>query len=206
MARAFECGINFSTIISEIRIKIPSNGMRLEEFLTILGERGRLIACMLLATPFLIPLSIPGTGFVVGVIILLISLSIVQDKYYLIPDRLLKREMSYKSIITILDASFSVLTRIERYMKPRLPVMTQKKNIRTLNHIFLAFSAFLFILPLPIPLTDTLPALGVFFLAAGILECDGYLIILGYLFVTITTLYFALIMIIALKILFHFTI
>ena len=46
-------------------------------------------------------------------------------------------------------------------------------------------------------------AFGIFFLSAGILECDGYLILFGYFIVTITAVYFSLITFIGLRILFH---
>ena len=68
-------------------------------------------------------------------------------------------------------------------MKPKLPEMTNKRFINTSHNIFLVISAILFIITLHIPLTDTLPAFGIFFLSAGILECDCYLILSGYLIV-----------------------
>ena len=87
-------------------------------------------------------------------------------------------------------------------MKPRLKLMTNKKFSSIYNN-FSCFKFSSFYYPLPIPLTDTLPALGIFFLSAGILECDGYLIVSGYFILAITTIYFLLITIIGLKILFH---
>ncbi len=203
MVKTFECEKGFSYTICRISKKIPNDGMTLRAFLNLLGARGKLITCMVLAAPFLIPISIPGTGVIIGIIILLTSLSIILNRYYLVPEFLLKREMSYKSLIKILDACYRMLNFIEKYMKPRLLVMTNKKSSRMINNFFLVFCSILFITPLPIPLTDTLPAFGIFFLSVGILECDGYLIVLGYFIVAITTIYFLLITIIGLKILFH---
>lgn len=203
MVKTFECEKGFSHNIFKISKLIPKEGMTIKELLDLLGDRGRLIACMILAAPFLIPLSIPGTGVVVGFIILLISLSIVMDNYYIVPEILLRYELSFKNMIKILDACFRMLNFLEKYMKPRLLVMTNKKSSKISNNIFLVFSSILFIIPLPIPLTDTLPALGIFLLSAGILECDGYLILSGYLVVTITTIYFTFITILGLKLLFH---
>jgi hypothetical protein len=203
VANTFECEKGFSYTICRISKKIPNDGMTLRAFLNLLGDRGRLITCMVLAAPFLIPVSIPGTGVVIGIIILLTSLSIILERYYLVPEFLLKRKMSYKSLIKILDACFRMLNFLEKYMKPRLLGMTNKKSSRIFNNFFLVFCSILFITPLPIPLTDTLPAFGIFFLSAGILECDGYLILFGYFMVTITAIYFLIITFIGLKILFH---
>jgi hypothetical protein len=203
VANTFECEKGFSYTICRISKKIPNDGMTLRAFLNLLGDRGRLITCMVLAAPFLIPVSIPGTGVVIGIIILLTSLSIILERYYLVPEFLLKRKMSYKSLIKILDACFRMLNFLEKYMKPRLLGMTNKKSSRIFNNFFLVFCSILFITPLPIPLTDTLPAFGIFFLSTGILECDGYLILFGYFMVTITAIYFLIITFIGLKILFH---
>ena len=205
MVQTFKCEKGFSDTISRVSKKIPMNGMSLSSFLDLVGERGRLITCMVLAAPFLIPFSIPGTGVVIGFIILIISLSIMLDKYYLVPEMLLKRRLSHENLIKILKACFSMLVFLEKYMKPRLLVMTNNKLINNANSVLLVVSSILFILPLPIPLTDTLPAFGVFFLSAGILECDGYLIIAGYFVVIITVIYFTLITLLGLQFLFHFS-
>jgi len=199
----FESEKEFSYTLSQVSKKVPLGGMTLKSFLILVGEHGRLITCMVLAAPFLIPISIPGTGIVVGFIILVISLSLMFDRFYLVPERLLNREMSHSSLIKFLNASFRLLSYLERYMKPRLLVMTNKKFSKTLNNIFLVVSSLFFIFPLPIPLTDTLPALGIFFLSAGILERDGYLILSGYFVVILTAVYFSLITILGLKFLFY---
>jgi hypothetical protein len=204
VVKTFECEKGFSYTISKVSKKVPENGMTLRNFLKLVGDRGKLITCMVLAAPFLIPLSIPGTGVVVGFIIFLICLSIMFNRSYLVPERLLKSQMSYNNLIKVLNACFRMLTYLEKYMKPRLLIMTNKRLINRVNNIFLVVSSLLFILPLPIPLTDTLPAFGIFFLSAGILECDGYLILTGYLVVIITVIYFTIITVLGLKFLFNF--
>lgn len=183
------CG-RYSSVIPEISKKIPNEDLTLKEFIDLIGESGRLIICMLLAAPFLIPISIPGTGIVAGLIIFSLSVSIIFKTDYLIPNRLMNFKISRKNLIKVLNATFSILTRLEKFIKPRLLIMTNKTIMRSINNLFLILSAALFIFPLPIPLTDTLPAFGVFFLAAGTLECDGYLILAGYAVVIITAIYF----------------
>jgi hypothetical protein len=202
VVKTFDCEKGYSYTITQISRRVPLEGMSLREFLELIGKRGRLITCMVLSAPFLIPISIPGTGVVVGFIILLISLSIMFNKYYLVPDILLNHEMSYTNLVKVLNACFRILSFLEKYMKPRLKLMINKKFSNISNNIFLVVSSVLFIIPLPIPLTDTLPALGIFFLSAGILECDGYLILLGYFVVVITAIYFTIFTFLGLKIIF----
>ena len=186
-----ECCGCYSNIISKIPEKIKKDEVTLKDFLELIGKSGRLITCMVLAVPFLIPISIPGTGIVAGLIIFIISTSLMFDKDYLVPSRLMNYKMSKKRLIKLLNATFRLLTRMEKYIKPRLLIMTKKSVMRKINGSLMIFSAMLFMTPLPIPLTDTLPALCVFFLAAGTLECDGYLILAGYATILITTIYFS---------------
>jgi hypothetical protein len=193
LTEKWECGERYSIKISGISEKINGEYVTLSDFLEILGPRGQLVGCMLLATPFLIPISIPGTGMVVGFIIFITSISIIFNQGYLIPKRFLNHKFSRESIIKALNTSFRVLNRLEKYMKPRLLIMTNQRAIRGLNSFMLILSTIFFMLPLPIPLTDTMPALGVFCLSAGTLECDGYLILAGYLVVGITAVYFGLV-------------
>jgi hypothetical protein len=45
--------------------------------------------------------------------------------------------------------------------------------------------------PLPLLLSNTLPAYGVLFLALGSVERDGYVVLAGYLMVLLTVGYFS---------------
>ena len=71
-----ECCGCYSNIISDIPKKIKRDEVTLKDFLEIMGKSGGLITCMVLAVPFLIPLSIPGTGMVAGLIIFIISIKV----------------------------------------------------------------------------------------------------------------------------------
>jgi hypothetical protein len=191
------CGC-YSTIISSISKKITDDEITLKDLLEHMGKSSGLITSMIIAAPFLIPISIPGTGIIAGFIIFIISISTIFNKRYLIPNRLMNRKISRKNLIKILNAISQLLIRLEKYVKPRLLIMTNKVIMRKINSTLMVFSAMLFMTPLPIPLTDTLPALCVFFLAAGTLECDGYLILAGYATIIITTIYFVTVILIGL--------
>jgi hypothetical protein len=183
----------FLDALSSINKKNSSDYMTLEEFLEITGERGRLILCMILATPFLIPISIPGSSIPFGIGIMFIGISIIFNKS-LIPKQVLKYKLKKNTILKILKGSINVLNKFEKIFKQRAQVLTASNSIHTINGILLVSSAFLLMLPLPIPLTDTLPAYSIFLLSAGILERDGYFVIISYTLIIITALYFGLIL------------
>jgi len=179
----------YSKILPEIYKKVPEDNITLKEFLKLMGEPGKLIISMILSAPFLIPISIPGTGIIIGLIIFTLGISLIFNRN-LIPNRLMKTKISNKNLIKALNITSRILKYLEKFVKPRLLVMTRGAVTTNINKLFFLISSLLFITPLPIPLTDTLPAAGTFLLAAGILERDGYLILLGYITVIITAIYF----------------
>ena len=181
----------YSEMLPEIYSKIPEDNISLKGFLKLMGEPGKLIISMLLAAPFLIPISIPGTGIIAGLIIFTMGISIIFNRD-LIPNRFMKIQISHENLIKALNITFRVLNYLEKFVKPRFLIMTSGSITPNINKFFFIISSILFIFPLPIPLTDTLPASGIFLLAAGTLECDGYLILAGYIMVIITLLYFGL--------------
>lgn len=185
------CGKFFSMSLEDMSSKIPSDGITLKDFLDMMGDRGGLILCMILAVPFLIPVSIPGSSIPFGLGIMFIGISRVFNRF-LIPKRIRDYKLHKDILIKILNSTMSVLSRIEKYIKPRFFILTNSSAINRFNSILLVFNAFLLMLPLPIPLTDSLPAYSIFFLAAGILECDGYFVLAGYSLTSITTIYFIL--------------
>lgn len=192
MPEQAKSSICFSKILKRISDNDSSNYITLEDFLEITEDRGRLILCMILATPFLIPVSIPGSSIPFGIAIIFIGVSFLFNKS-LIPKPILRYELTKDTVIKILKGSISVLIKFEKVFKPRIQAITNSNSINYITGILLVFSAFLLMLPLPIPLTDTLPAYSIFLLSAGVLERDGYFIIISYALTLITAFYFGLI-------------
>ncbi len=192
MKEQTECGKTFSSRISEIPGQISDEGLTLKEFLDIIGEGGQLFSCIILTGPFLLPVSIPGSSIPFGLAIFLICLSIIFNSHLLLPGRITKYRISKKNLEKILNGIIPIMRRIEKYINPRCLVLSSGANIDKINAIGIAFCSLLLTLPLPVPLTDFLPAYSILFLALGSLECDGYLILTGYGLLVITALYFAL--------------
>lgn len=182
-----------SYFIKNISGQIPSSGLSFKEFIELIGEEGILLACLILVAPFLIPVSIPGSSLPFGLAIILLNLSTLLGGRYLLPDRVMNYQISYKTMIRILDGMKNVLSGLERFLKPRLHVLTDNPSIHYLNTLIIILCAFWLMLPLPVPLTDFLPAYSILFLLLGSLERDGYFIIAGYVMTAVTTVYFGLI-------------
>jgi len=192
--------IKTSEFVSELTFKIPPNGINFKEFLELIEDRGILLACLFLVAPFLLPVSIPGSSLPFGLAIALLNMSYLLGGRSLLPDAIMDYKISKEVMIRILNGMQRILSGLERISKPRFMFMTNTPVIKYLNNIIIIYSASLLMLPLPVPLTDFLPGYCILFLALGSLERDGYLILAGYVLVAVTTLYFALIVLLGIGI------
>jgi len=182
----------FSRLLAELAQDLPPGGITLRQLLDCLRERGLLALCMVLTLPFLLPMSIPGSSTPFGLVIALIGLGVAAGKVPRLPGRLVDSPIAAEHLQPVLEKGSWLFARIERWTCKRLPLLTAGWAMERANALIMVFSAVLLMFPLPLPLSNTLPAYGVLFLAAGSLERDGCLVLLGYLMVLLSLSYFGL--------------
>jgi hypothetical protein len=188
-----------SDTVTRISLEISSGGITFKDFLELIGEQGGLLSCIILIAPFLFPVSFPGSSIPFGLGILLINIGIITKRHPLIPKTIMDYKISQKNMLKILNGMRRVLLGLDKITKPRFTLMVDGPFMEYINSMIIIFCSLLLMLPLPVPLTDFLPAYSILFLSLGSIERDGYLIIAGYLLATVTTIYFLLITIIGLS-------
>lgn len=172
---------------------IQGEQVTLRQILQIIGEQGLLFVCMFLCIPFLIPVSIPGVSTVFGAAIILMSISITLNRLPWLPERIMNRPIATEKLVPTLERGAQIISRLDRWVRPRLNALTQGAAINRFNGLMLLFGGVLLIFPLGlIPFSNTLPALAIIFLAVGMLQRDGLFILLGYLTLVVSVVYFAL--------------
>ncbi|MFZ5647327.1 MAG: exopolysaccharide biosynthesis protein [Bacillota bacterium] len=183
---------SFSEVLIQLAHSLPPDGLTLRQLIHCLRDRGMLMLCMVLTVPFLLPVSIPGSSTPFGLAIVLIGLGILTDRPPWLPGRFVDRAIPADSMLKVLEKGASLFARIEKWTSPRLPILTCGRTMRLVNGVLMIFSATLLMAPLPLPFSNTLPAYGVLFIAAGSLERDGYLLVLGYIMILMALIYFGL--------------
>jgi hypothetical protein len=91
------------------------------------------------------------------------------------------REIPYKTLTRTIEVSLAVSSRLERILHPRLQFFKHWTSFTFINGLMIMSSAFILLLPIPIPFTNTFPALSIVLLAAGMIEEDGAAILAGYI-------------------------
>lgn len=181
-----------SDVLVQMLQNIKTEQITLRDIMSLLGEQGLLLICALMSLPFLFPVSIPGVSTVFGAGIVLIAFAITINRLPWLPAFVVDRKLEARKLIPVLERGVTFLRRIDRYIKPRLTALTTGALINRLNGLALMTSGILLMLPLSfIPFSNTIPGVAILMLSSGISQRDGLLVIVGYLLMVITMLYFS---------------
>ncbi len=170
---------------------IKGQSITLRELMDAVGEQGLLLICAVASLPFLIPVSIPGVSTVFGAAIILISLAITANRMPWLPRKILDRQLDTTKLVPALEKGVNVVSRLDRFLKPRLSALTTGALVNRINGMAITFAGVLLMFPLGlIPFSNTLPAVAILFLSTGMMQRDGLVVMGGYLFNVVTVVYF----------------
>lgn len=170
---------------------IQGEDITLQQLLALIGEQGLLIFCTILTIPFLLPVSIPGVSTVFGLVIILIGISVTFNRTLWLPQRLAQHRLSHEQLVPVLTRGIQFFTRLESWTRIRMRNLTEGALVNRINGLALTAAGVLLLFPLSfIPFSNTLPAVSILFFALGMLQRDGVFIIVGYVALLLTVLYF----------------
>ncbi|HWL52856.1 MAG TPA: exopolysaccharide biosynthesis protein [Chthoniobacteraceae bacterium] len=144
-----------------------------------LKGRGFALLTMLLAVPFVIP-NLPGLSTPFGLAIFLMGVRILAGRTPWLPQFVLKRSLSPAVAEKILRVLLKLANWMERLVRPRMHFISHWPGMRNLIGFGIAAGGLFLLLPLPLPLSNTFPAISILLLAAGMMERDGLCVLLGY--------------------------
>jgi hypothetical protein len=186
---------SLSTTFETAADSLPRPTVTVGDLLGLIGEQGLLLFCVFLGVPFLLPVAIPGTSTLFGVLLILVGAGVTANRVPWLPERLLQRSLNSEHVAQVLRRSAGISRRFEHLIRPRLLQLTHGATLNRFNGLVLIFAALLLMAPLPlIPLTNTLPAIGIILLAAGMAERDGVCVIAGYVATAVSAVYIGLLL------------
>ena len=186
--------MKLSQILSQLLVEYADRPLPLSVLLKQVGNSGFGTISGILTMPMLIPLPIPLAGFSAlvgsGIILTGCQLALGYERPYL-PQRIARIELSPAASQKILKNINRLLQPLERMSRHRFSRFSNSWWGCRITGVCLAWDALLMSLPLPIPLTNLVPAYTILFLAIGLLEFDGLFILIGYGMTVVTTIFFA---------------
>lgn len=181
-----------SAMLSEVGHTLRGEDISVRELLAQIGEQGMLVFAIFLIVPFLVPVSIPGVSTVFGLLITLIGLGVMANRMPWLPAKLMDRRVPAKHLSRAFEQGAKLVARLERFLHPRLAGLSSGAAMKRFNGLMLVVAGVLLMFPLGlVPFSNTLPGLAILFLAVGMLQKDGVFVLLGYLLILATIVYFA---------------
>lgn len=144
----------------------------LEEILQLAGERIFGFLFVILSIPSALPVPAPGYSVPFGILIFLLAIQLIGGaKRPWLPRRMQNYPMKLETVQGVVKAGVPWLRRIEAIARPRLTYICTTLPGRITIGSAIALMAISMMIP--IPGTNTLPAMGIFVTGFGLLEDDG---------------------------------
>jgi hypothetical protein len=182
----------FSQELRHLAQQFAGRPARLSEILAATQGRGFNLLLLLIGLPFLTPIPLPGFSTPFGFVVLLIGARLALGRRPWLPKKILQRELPARFIARLLGAASRIVRWLEVLLRPRLDFLHEQWIYRRIAGTLIMLSGLLLLLPLPIPLSNSFPALTVVLLAAGAMERDGLFFLAGCGAFVATLAYFGL--------------
>lgn len=167
------------------------------DFLHKIQHKGFGVLLVILSLPSALPVPAPGYSIPFGIVLFLIGIQLVGGKKKVwFPDKIKNKKLPASSG-KLINGMIGFLKFFENFIRPRLRFLTKGVMYKLVGLIVTLCAVSMMI---PIPLTNTIPAFGIFLIGLGLLEEDGLVILLGILAcliglsLTSTILYFFIVL------------
>lgn len=144
----------------------------LTEVLQLAGERIFGFLFVILSLPSALPVPAPGYSTPFGLVLFLLAVQLIAGaKLPWLPQRISSQPIEIKQVQGVVKAGLPWLRRIELLSRPRLSYICTSLPGRVTIGIAIALMGISMMIP--IPGTNTLPAMGIFVTGFGLMEDDG---------------------------------
>ena len=140
-------------------------------------EGGFALMLIIFASPTALPLPAVGLASVMAIPIMFFSLQLALGKKHIwVPKWLAKKRISMSKMNKIIDMAVPYLQKMEKFLKPRVKFLSTRAGEHLIGLICVICTLSVF---LPIPLSNTIPSMGIVIMSLGLLSHDGFAIIVG---------------------------
>ncbi len=155
-----------------------SEGVILADIILLAGERIFGFLFVFLSLPSALPLPAPGYSTPFGIVIFILAVQLIAGAQRpWMPNRVMNYPIALSKVQGILKAGIPWLEKIELISRPRLTYICKSLPGRVVIGSAIALMAISMMIP--IPGTNTLPAMGIFVTGFGLLDDDGAITLAG---------------------------
>ncbi|MBD2359481.1 exopolysaccharide biosynthesis protein [Tolypothrix sp. FACHB-123] len=146
--------------------------VKLADILLLAKERTFGFLLVILSLPSALPIPAPGYSVPFGILIFLLAIQMIAgSKTLWLPQKMINHPIKLETAQGVVKTGIPWLRRIEAIARPRLSYICVTLPGRVVIGSAIALMAISMMIP--IPGTNTLPAMGIFVTSFGLLEDDG---------------------------------
>lgn len=150
-------------------------GPSIGEIVDSIGDKGFGLLFLVLSLPSALPVPAPGYSTPFGIVIVLLAMQMVLGRRKLwLPERLRAVRLRKSVARKVLSTGSTAIRWCERFIRPRHDWIGAPLGLKALGLVIMCMGGLMI---LPIPLTNTAPAMVVFLIGLGLAEDDGLLAI-----------------------------
>lgn len=171
---------SLSRNLQEILEAANGQPITLERIFRGVGDKAFGVLLAILSLPSALPLPAPGYSTPFGILLAILSLQMMTFRETpLLPKFAMRHEFSHERARKFFHAAIGFLRRIEWIIHPRMKWIGKPAGRAALGWLTLIMSCLMI---LPIPFTNTFPAMIIFLIGVGLTEDDGAFALLSFLF------------------------
>ncbi len=165
--------------------------LTLQEVIDSFGTRCHSLLIIFLSVPFLQPIPLIGLSTPMGAMIIIVAFFQVLEKKPWVPKMWREKEVPSKVLVKIEELAKKYFGKLTNKISRRWIFYFNSKSLIVLNFFIVSILAVFLALPLPVPFSNTFPAVAIFINGVGQLEEDGVVVSISYMIFLVTLIFFS---------------
>lgn len=166
-----------SKLLRDILQRHSGERIYLRDLVSEMKERSFSGLLMICALPEALPLPVAGVSAIIGIPLMIVSLQLLLGfRKPWLPSWIANRSLKRKDVEKLFNKILLILEKYESVIRPRWKFVTHRNAQRLLGLLLLILA---FIIALPIPFGNMLPAIIIIIISLGLIEQDGVVIAFG---------------------------
>jgi hypothetical protein len=187
---------SLSRNLDEILARSGGGSVSIGSVLEGVGDKGFGLLLVILSLPSALPLPAPGYSTPFGILLAILSVQmILLREHPVLPGFARSRSLKHATAVKLFGAANAFLHRIEKLIHPRMQWIGRPAGRAALGWLTLLMSCLMI---LPIPLTNTAPAMVIFLVGVGLSEDDGLFAVASFALGALAAAFYAVVVVLLL--------
>lgn len=167
-----------SDVLMDLNEALPEDRVTIANLLEAFHERGFGFVLLIFSVPMALPIPVPPgiNVLLASPLILLTGQQAIGRHTVWLPESMKKRTIKSSKLRAVINASIPWFKKLERIVKPRMEFITRGVFSYLIGVLGLIMALSVCV---PLPMTNTVPSLGIALMSVGVIMRDGLAVLVG---------------------------